>query len=41
MLETLNLDSNELNDALVKLKGAKTKSRLLISTPTIIQKLME
>ena len=37
MLEVLHLDSRELNDALVKLKNAKKNSRLLISTPAIIQ----
>lgn len=41
MLEILHLDSRELNDALVKLKNAKTNSRLLISTPAVIQQLMK
>lgn len=40
MLEVLNLDSSELEDALAKLKSAQHKSRLIVSTPTIIQGLM-
>ena len=36
MLETINLDSAEFNDALVKLKNSKNKSRVIVSTPGII-----
>lgn len=41
MLETILLDSAELNNALVKLKNAKTKSRVVVSTPGVIEKLMD
>lgn len=40
MLEVINLDSNELSNAQIKLKAAKHKSRLVVSTPAIIQGLL-
>jgi len=40
MLEVLSLEATDINEALAQLKLAKQKSRLVISTPSIIQGLM-
>jgi ATP-dependent RNA helicase DDX56/DBP9 len=40
MLDVINLDTAEMDDCLARLKSAKGKSRLVVSTPSVIQRLL-